>query len=188
VDTRKGPHYLDMVMIFVKATDKAMAGLRAKLETAYKTSGGKKVNIISHSMGGLLVRCFMSMNHDVFSKYVNKWICIACPFQGAPGCINDSLLTGLQFVYGFESFFFVSRWAMHQLLVECPSIYEMLPNLNFNWKEKPTIQVWRKNPEKDGAVELVQYEASDCVYLFEEALRSNENTQENCVSCIKKKR
>ncbi|KAB1203435.1 Phospholipase A(1) LCAT3 [Morella rubra] len=35
---------------------------------------------------------------------------------GAPGCINDSLLTGLQFVEGFESFFFVSRWTMHQLL------------------------------------------------------------------------
>lgn len=156
--------------------DKAMAGLRAKLETAYKTSGGKKVNLISHSMGGLLVRCFMSMNHDVFTKYVNKWICIACPFQGAPGCINDSLLTGLQFVYGFESFFFVSRWAMHQLLVECPSIYEMLPNPEFKWKEKPIIQVWRKNPEKDGTVELVQYEATDCVSLFEEALRNNELT------------
>ncbi|XP_073356629.1 phospholipase A(1) LCAT3 [Aegilops tauschii subsp. strangulata] len=154
--------------------DKAMAGLRAKLETAYKASGGKKVNIISHSMGGLLVRCFMSMNHDIFSKYVNKWICIACPFQGAPGCINDSLLTGLQFVYGFESFFFVSRWAMHQLLVECPSIYEMLPNPNFEWKEKPIVQVWRKNPEKDGTVKLVLYEATDCVSLFEEALQNNE--------------
>ncbi|TVU08761.1 hypothetical protein EJB05_42173, partial [Eragrostis curvula] len=154
--------------------DKAMAGLRAKLETAYKTSGGKKVNIISHSMGGLLVRCFMSMNHDVFAKYVNKWICIASPFQGAPGCINDSLLTGLQFVYGFESFFFVSRWTMHQLLVECPSIYEMLPNPDFNWKEKPIIQVWRKNPEKDGIAELVLYEATDCVSLFEEALKNNE--------------
>jgi hypothetical protein len=45
--------------------DKAMVGLRTKLETAYRTSGGKKVNIISHSMGGLLVRCFMAMNHDV---------------------------------------------------------------------------------------------------------------------------
>jgi hypothetical protein len=65
---------------------------------------------------------------------------------------------------------------MHQLLVECPSIYEMLPNRNFNWTEKPTIQVWRKNPEKDGTVELVQYEASDCVSLFEEALRNNELT------------
>ncbi|KAL6845948.1 hypothetical protein ACP4OV_023396 [Aristida adscensionis] len=156
--------------------DKAMAGLRAKLETAYKTSGGKKVNVISHSMGGLLVRCFMSMNHDVFAKYVNKWICIACPFQGAPGCINDSLLTGLQFVYGFESFFFVSRWAMHQLLVECPSIYEMLPNPDFKWKDKPIVQVWRKSPEKDGVVELVLYEATDCVSLFQEALRNNELT------------
>jgi poly(3-hydroxyalkanoate) synthetase len=65
VDTRKEPHFLDMVMIFAKVTDKVMVGLRAKLETAYKASGGKKVNIISHSMGGLLVSCFMSMNRDV---------------------------------------------------------------------------------------------------------------------------
>ncbi|XP_052168598.1 phospholipase A(1) LCAT3 [Oryza glaberrima] len=154
--------------------DKVMVGLRAKLETAYKASGGKKVNIISHSMGGLLVSCFMSMNRDIFAKYVNKWICIACPFQGAPGCINDSLLTGLQFVYGFESFFFVSRWVMHQLLVECPSIYEMLPNPHFKWKKAPVVQVWRKNPEKDGIAELVLYEATDCLSLFQEALRNNE--------------
>lgn len=59
-------------------------------------------------------------------------------------------------------------------LVECPSIYEMLPNPEFKWKKKPIIQVWRKNPEKDGIVELVQYEETDCVSLFEEALRNNE--------------
>jgi triacylglycerol esterase/lipase EstA (alpha/beta hydrolase family) len=52
-------------MVLSGRIDKALAGLRAKLETAYKASGGKKVNIISHSMGGLLVRCFMSMNPDV---------------------------------------------------------------------------------------------------------------------------
>ena len=54
-----------VTMVLPGRIDKAMVGLRAKLETAYKASGGKKVNIISHSMGGLLVRCFMSMNHDV---------------------------------------------------------------------------------------------------------------------------
>lgn len=163
-------------MVLSGRIDKAMAGLRAKLETAYKASGGKKVNIISHSMGGLLVRCFMSMNHDVsflvwyatlpmqpkfvsqifpfhFSRYFRSMsingfallvhfkvmhfqsIDIFCHFSpligytshisshilaGAPGCINDSLLTGLQFVYGFESFFFVSRWAMHQLVISWP--------------------------------------------------------------------
>ncbi|KZV28393.1 Lecithin:cholesterol acyltransferase 3 [Dorcoceras hygrometricum] len=154
---------------------KLMDGLKEKLEAAYKASGGRKVNIISHSMGGLLVSCFISLNSDIFSKYVNKWITIATPFQGAPGCINDSLLTGLQFVEGFESFFFVSRWSMHQLLVECPSIYEMLPNPDFNWKKQPEIQVWRKQ-SKDGETSVAKdtYGCNDCVTLFEEALRNNE--------------
>ncbi|KAG5549525.1 hypothetical protein RHGRI_014752 [Rhododendron griersonianum] len=158
--------------------DKLMDGLKEKLEVAYKASGGRKVNIISHSMGGLLVMSFMSLNNDVFSKYVNKWICIACPFQallyavqavsGAPGCINDSLLTGLQFVEGFESFFF---------LIECPSVYEMLPNPEFQWKKQPEIQVWQKQT-KDGDifVNLESYGPMENVALFEEALRHNELT------------
>ncbi|PIA29785.1 hypothetical protein AQUCO_05800100v1 [Aquilegia coerulea] len=156
--------------------DKAMDGLKDKLSTAYKSSGGRKVNIITHSMGGLLVLCFLSLHHEVFAKYVNKWICIACPFQGAPGCINDSLLTGLQFVYGFQSCFFVSRWAMHQLLVECPSIYEMLPNPDFKWKKQPEIQVWRKQTEnkEDSSAILESYGPTESVLVFEEALRNNE--------------
>lgn len=45
--------------------DKAMKGLEERLEAAYKASGGRKVNIISHSMGGLLVTCFMHLHGDV---------------------------------------------------------------------------------------------------------------------------
>ncbi|CAN6725065.1 unnamed protein product [Malus baccata var. baccata] len=154
---------------------KLMEGLKVKLETAYKASGGRKVNIISHSMGGLLVTCFMSLHNDVFSKYVSKWICIACPFQGAPGCINDSLLTGLQFVEGLESYFFVSRWTMHQLLVECPSIYEMLANPKFKWKRRPEIQVWRNNStDGETLVDLESYGPIESIPLFEEALKHNE--------------
>ncbi|KAL0302912.1 UNVERIFIED_CONTAM: Phospholipase A(1) LCAT3 [Sesamum radiatum] len=112
---------------------------------------------------------------QIFSKYVNKWITIATPFQGAPGCINDSLLTGMQFVEGFECYFFVSRWSMHQLLVECPSVYEMLPNPNFNWKKQPEIQVWRKqSKEGETSVVLESYGRYECVTLFEEALKNNE--------------
>ncbi|KAG8390722.1 hypothetical protein BUALT_Bualt01G0113000 [Buddleja alternifolia] len=152
-----------------------MDGLKEKLEAAYKASGGRKVNIISHSMGGLLVSCFIALHSDIFSRYVNKWITIATPFQGAPGCINDTLLTGLQFVEGFESFFFVSRWSMHQLLVECPSIYEMLPSPDFNWKNQPKIQVWRKHSEdEETSIELETYGRNDCLTLFEEALKNNE--------------
>lgn len=42
-----------------------MNDLKAKLETAYKASGGRKVDIISHSMGGLLIKCFISLYSDV---------------------------------------------------------------------------------------------------------------------------
>ncbi|KAG9144730.1 hypothetical protein Leryth_022914 [Lithospermum erythrorhizon] len=62
--------------------DKLMDDLKQKLEAAYKASGRRKVNIISHSMGGLLVSCFISLHKDVFSEYVSKWITIATPFQG----------------------------------------------------------------------------------------------------------
>ncbi|KAK3028007.1 hypothetical protein RJ639_040006 [Escallonia herrerae] len=155
--------------------EKLMDGLKAKLETASEASGGRKINIISHSMGGLLVLCFISQHSDVFSKYVNKWITIACPFQGAPGCINDSLLTGLQFVEGFESYFFVSRWTMHQLLVECPSVYEMLGNPGFKWKKQPEVQVWRKQSnDGESSVKLEMYDPTNCITLFEEALKNNE--------------
>ncbi|KAL7586321.1 hypothetical protein Lser_V15G35678 [Lactuca serriola] len=155
--------------------EQAMDGLKEKLEAAYKASGGRKVNLISHSMGGLLVSCFISLHSDAFSKYVKKWITIATPFQGAPGYVNDSLLTGLQFVEGLESYFFVSRWSMHQLLVECPSIYEMLPNPEFQWKKQPEIFVWRNRSENgQDSAKLETYDPSDCVGLFEEALKGNE--------------
>ncbi|KAG8487219.1 hypothetical protein CXB51_020606 [Gossypium anomalum] len=259
--------------------DKLMDGLKVKLETAYKASGGRKVTIISHSMGGLLVMCFMSLHNEVCSfchaavenltiiyklhfiffnggllafhffdrsdkllfngsfVYIYKadWLRIilmlasvvsgvsndiisassilvtflsatasAIPplcelayfldltnylskaslveldnpfphFLGAPGCINDALLTGLQFIEGFEAYFFVSRWTMHQLLVECPSVYEMLPNPYFSWKMQPQINVWRGHTE-DGetSVKLESYSPIESISLFKEALRHNE--------------
>lgn len=45
--------------------DKLMDGLKTKLESAYKASGGRQVSIITHSMGGLLVQCFLSLHSDV---------------------------------------------------------------------------------------------------------------------------
>ncbi|PWA37813.1 lecithin:cholesterol/phospholipid:diacylglycerol acyltransferase [Artemisia annua] len=179
--------------------DKAMDGLKERLETAYEAAGGRKVNLISHSMGGLLVSCFISLHSDVchtsndlFSTYSYDYmnlnfilheendmcrlaIGVCQMVKGAPGCINDSLLTGLQFVEGLESYFFVSRWSMHQLLVECPSIYEMLPNPEFNWKKQPEIIVWRNRSENgQDTVKMERYGTSGSVGLFVEALKDNE--------------
>lgn len=64
---------LDIGFILVIVSDRidnVINGLKEKLITVYKASGGKKVNIISHSMGGLLVRCFLSLHKDVSHIFI----------------------------------------------------------------------------------------------------------------------
>ncbi|KAK3143716.1 hypothetical protein QOZ80_4AG0304060 [Eleusine coracana subsp. coracana] len=147
-----------------------------KLESVYKASGGKKINLITHSMGGLLVKCFVSLHSDVFEKYVKSWIAIAAPFQGAPGYINSSLLNGMSFVEGWESKFFISKWSMQQLLLECPSIYELLANSNFHWKDTPLLQIWREKLDDNGKKNalLESYEPAEAIQMIEEALSKHE--------------
>jgi poly(3-hydroxyalkanoate) synthetase len=54
-----------------------MEGLQKKLETIFEASGGKKVDIVSHSMGGLLVKSFLALHHEVkvfTSRYtIERW-------------------------------------------------------------------------------------------------------------------
>ncbi|KAL8167677.1 hypothetical protein V2J09_009176 [Rumex salicifolius] len=147
----------------------------AKLESIYSASGGKRINIISHSMGGILVKCFMSLNPEVFEKYVKNWIAIACPFQGAPGYITSTFLNGMSFVDGWEQNFFISKWSMHQLLIECPSIYELMPCSNFCWDHIPLLQIWREKVEngRDSNAILESYATEDCVQIYNEALLTN---------------
>ncbi|XP_077219504.1 alpha/beta-Hydrolases superfamily protein [Tasmannia lanceolata] len=148
----------------------------AKLDTVYASSGGKKINIITHSMGGLLVKCFMCLRSDVFEKYVKNWIAIAAPFRGAPGYITTSLLNGASFVDGWEQNFFISKWSMHQLLIECPSIYELMACPNFDWDATPLLQIWREKHDSSGnsSAMLESYEPAEAISIMKEALLNNQ--------------
>ncbi|XP_010449293.1 PREDICTED: lecithin-cholesterol acyltransferase-like 4 [Camelina sativa] len=148
-----------------------------KLETVYKASGEKKINVISHSMGGLLVKCFMGLHSDIFEKYVKNWIAIAAPFRGAPGYITSTLLNGMSFVNGWEQNFFVSKWSMHQLLIECPSIYELMCCPYFKWEISPVLELWREKQSNDGVgssdVVLESYRSLESLEVFTKSLSSN---------------
>ncbi|KAK4368310.1 hypothetical protein RND71_012102 [Anisodus tanguticus] len=49
-----------------------------KLESIHTASGGKKINIISHSMGGLLVKCFMALHSDLI-ECPSIYVLMGCP-------------------------------------------------------------------------------------------------------------
>lgn len=49
----------------------------------------------------------------------------------------------------------------------------MLPYSNFKWNQQPLVQVWRKLSGENEEVKLQEYDATNCVSLFEEALRDN---------------
>jgi triacylglycerol esterase/lipase EstA (alpha/beta hydrolase family) len=51
-----------------------MEKFKAKLKGMYNASGGKKADIISHSMGGILVKSFLALHHDVFYSTTEKFI------------------------------------------------------------------------------------------------------------------
>ncbi|KAI4370888.1 hypothetical protein MLD38_019185 [Melastoma candidum] len=152
-----------------------MERLAAKLELVYKESGGKKINIITHSMGGLLVKCFMCLHSEIFEKYVKSWIAIAAPFRGAPGYVTSTFLNGMSFVDGWEQNFFISKWNVHQLLIECPSIYELMACPYFDWQNNPALQIWREKIgcKGDSNVILESFSPTQSIDIFAEALSCN---------------
>ncbi|KAJ7569298.1 hypothetical protein O6H91_01G070900 [Diphasiastrum complanatum] len=153
----------------------AMDGFKLKLETIYEKSDGKKVNVISHSMGGLVVKSFMALHGEIFEKCVNSWIAVAAPFQGAPGYITDALLTGVQFVKGWQQDLFIEKWTTHQLLIECPSVYELMSSPQFDWKKLPELQVWSKKVNGDGeiSVKFESFGPEDAPTMMKAALKDN---------------
>ncbi|OMO65797.1 Lecithin:cholesterol/phospholipid:diacylglycerol acyltransferase [Corchorus olitorius] len=152
-----------------------MDRLAAKLESVYNASGGKKISIISHSMGGLLVKCFMGLHSDIFEKYVKNWIAIAAPFRGAPGYIASTFLNGMSFVDGWEQNFFISKWSMHQLLIECPSVYELMACPHFQWEHVPLLELWREKQDCSGYSRTIleSYGPGESIEIFKQALKGN---------------
>uniref|UniRef100_A0A0A9GGA6 Uncharacterized protein n=1 Tax=Arundo donax TaxID=35708 RepID=A0A0A9GGA6_ARUDO len=65
---------------------------------------------------------------------------------------------------------------MQQLLLECPSIYELLANSNFHWKDTPLLQIWREKLDDYGKKNalLESYEPAEAIKMIEKALSKHE--------------
>ncbi|KAK4801635.1 hypothetical protein SAY86_022122 [Trapa natans] len=155
--------------------------LEAKLESIHNASGGKKINIIV-TPWGLLVKFFTCIHSDIFEKYVKSWIAIAAHFKllemlkiGAPGYVTSTFLNGMSFVDGWEQNFFISKWSMHRLLIERPSIYdELMTCPDFHWQHLPALEIWRKKQDKEDChIVLESYNPSESIDILKEVLSDN---------------
>lgn len=108
---------------------------------------GKKVVLVTHSMGGLKTLSYLSTFPQDFSNDVQAWIAIACPFQGAPKTWNS-------FVQGYNmeitppitflGLTGLSNATGHQIVMQFPSVYELLPTPSFPWSVTPTLSFYLK--------------------------------------------
>lgn len=121
---------------------------------------GKKVVIISHSMGGLKTLSYLSTFGQDFSNDVQTWIAIGCPFQGSPKTWN-SFIQGYNMendavplsIGGLGG---LTNATGHQLVMSLPSVYELLPSPSFSWSNIPTLKFYQ-----DGVLVPLKYSLSN---------------------------
>ena len=92
-------------LVLLNRLKETLDRLAAKLEAIYNVSGGKKINIISHSMGGLLVKCFMSLHSDVsvlqigFESGIVLCFLLCCPLPLQCLCNMYLFLCAIQILF-----------------------------------------------------------------------------------------
>jgi len=111
--------------------------LSSKINTALNNTGTEKVNIIAHSMGGLVTRSYI---HRFGEDKINKIIYLGTPHQGTAKSFN-----ALAFDEGLHDlglkFDCLTTSTLSNLAVTLPSIYQLLPRATFiyDWDEKHDI-------------------------------------------------
>jgi hypothetical protein len=99
------------------------------------------IDVVSHSMGGLvmkgnIIHCTISTPPDFLTAYLGKypgdmkliknWIAVAPPFEGGGGYALQAFIDG----YNFGASEVISQNLAHQMVMQMPSIYELLPALD----------------------------------------------------------
>ncbi len=124
---------------YTQTQDFSESFILKKLEELQKSSKSKKVTIIAHSNGGLVVKALIQKlkdtNNPLYDK-IDKIIFIAVPQVGTPDAMAE-LLHGESLSYGTIMYDQRSR----QLSENMPSIYNLLPSSGYFTTIDPAFAV-----------------------------------------------
>jgi hypothetical protein len=127
ITTIKHNGYLDEKDLFVFPYDwrldieTSASKLKEKIEEVKIKTGASKVDLVGHSMGGILVKKYLK---DTGGVSVNKFIDIATPHSGSPNAFN--ILS-----FGNTAINIFDRKTAKNISQNMPAIYELLPSQNY---------------------------------------------------------
>lgn len=103
---------------------KNAAELKQKIDTALERSGAGKVQLVAHSMGGLLIRETL-LNNISYQSKVHRVIYMGTPFLGAPRAYQ-----AIRYGYNF-SIPWMDEGTGKIISEYAPAVYELLPSKKY---------------------------------------------------------
>jgi pimeloyl-ACP methyl ester carboxylesterase len=97
--------------------------LAVAINSILSLSGAEKVDIIAHSMGGLLAKNYVE---EYGGSLVQRFITVGTPHLGAPKSFNVLMSGDLDIPFGV-----VNASRIKEIAINSPAIYQLLPNIVF---------------------------------------------------------
>jgi len=130
--------------------------LAKKIDDIMTQTGAEKVDVVAHSLGGLIVKSYVA---DYFmGSHIGKAVFVGVPNTGAPKAIK-ALLQGDNFGIPW-----LADSEMKKIAANLPASYDLLPNLNyFNVKGSfvktiDVADVTLENPSVQNTIKDLNYE------------------------------
>ena len=101
--------------------------LAKKIQDIMAQTGANKVDVIAHSMGGLIVKEY-AMNHPT-DNHIGKAVFVGVPNTGAPDAVK-ALIQGDNFGISFGPFG-LSDAEMKKIAQNMPGVYDLLPSQSY---------------------------------------------------------
>ncbi len=119
---------IEITQSSMDSTTNSILSLAEKISEVKTQTGAEKVNIIAHSMGGLLVKKYLSA---VGGDSVDKFIDVGTPHSGAPSAFKvltygDNL--GVSHFFGLVG---VNSLRIKSISQNMPAVYELLPSRSY---------------------------------------------------------
>ena len=118
---------LDILKTASDLENNSILSLQEKIEEVKTQTGAEKIDIVAHSMGGLLVKKYLK---DFGGNAVNKFIDIATPHEGSPKAFKI-LSFGDNFGFEKSGLSILNPQRIKIIGHNMPAAYQLLPSRNY---------------------------------------------------------